>query len=66
MAILKKYEINKMTKEDLEERLQSVKNELNRELSAKNVPGKTFNYGKVRELKRIIARILTRLKQLKA
>ncbi|MCX8167126.1 MAG: 50S ribosomal protein L29 [Candidatus Micrarchaeota archaeon] len=65
MAVLKKQEINKMQLQELEEKLQTVKNELNKELSAKNVPGKAFNNGKVRELKKTIARILTRIKQLK-
>lgn len=66
MAIIKKSDIEKLGIVELKEKFEQMKIELNRELASKNVPGKKFNYGKVREYKRTIARVLTKLRALEA
>lgn len=64
MAIIKKNDFEKLSAEELKDKLSQLRNELNRELGAKNVPGKKFNHGKVGEFRRTIARVLTKLRLL--
>lgn len=64
MAIIRKNDFAKLSAEELKDKLSQLRNELNRELGAKNVPGKKFNHGKVGEFRRTIARVLTKLRLL--
>jgi len=58
MAIIKKKELKNMTKEELKKRLEELKLELMKEKAAAYA-GIAKNPGKIRELKRTIARIYT-------
>ncbi len=60
LAILKKSEINKLNEEEIVSKVNQLINDYNREVAAKKVPGKSFNHGKAREIRKTIARLLTR------
>jgi large subunit ribosomal protein L29 len=60
MAIIKKNELKDMKKEQIEEKLKELKREMikiNAQRSSKTLPE---NPGRVKEIKRTIARLLTR------
>lgn len=59
MAILKTKDIWEMDIEELETKLAELKVELNNDISKSSAAGIIENPGKVRELKRTIARVLT-------
>lgn len=59
MAILKTKDIWEMDIEELETKLAELKAELNNNISKSSAAGIIENPGKVRELKRTIARVLT-------
>jgi large subunit ribosomal protein L29 len=65
MAILKIKDIRKMKPEDLNTKLKELKLELLKEMGNVKMGRPIKNTGKVRELKRAIARILTYQKELK-
>ncbi|AEF96455.1 50S ribosomal protein L29 [Methanotorris igneus] len=59
MAILRASEIREMSIEEMKEKLVELKKELLKENVHKAVSGAPSNPGRVKELKRTIARILT-------
>lgn len=59
MAILKATQIRDMSDEELEKKLADLRMELMKERAKAKVGGVPDNPGKVREIKRTIARILT-------
>jgi large subunit ribosomal protein L29 len=59
MAILRSEEIRDLSLEELEEKLKELRNELLREKSMIASGGAPENPGRIREIKRTIARILT-------
>ncbi|MEE9611731.1 MAG: 50S ribosomal protein L29 [Desulfatiglandales bacterium] len=65
MAILRSDEINDMDHQEMEEKVFELRNELLRERSKVASGGAPDNPGRVKELKRTIARILT-IENLKA
>ncbi len=58
MALLKPEEIRKMSREERQKRLQELRAELAR-LRVQALRGSLENPGRIREIKRAIARILT-------
>ena len=63
MAILRSKEIWEMEIEDIEEKLVELKAELAKNVSKSASAGVNENPGKIRELKRTIARVLTIMNQ---
>ena len=59
MAILRLDEIREMTSEEREEQLVKLKNELIRERAIASAGGAPENPGRIREIRRTIARIKT-------
>ena len=59
MSIYKARELRAMPKEELNDKLKQLEKELNKENSAIASSTKPENPGKIREIKRTIARILT-------
>ncbi|MDI6640452.1 MAG: 50S ribosomal protein L29 [Methanocellales archaeon] len=59
MAILRLDEIREMTSEEREEQLVKLKNELIRERAMASAGGAPENPGRIREIRRTIARIKT-------
>jgi large subunit ribosomal protein L29 len=65
MAILRMKDIRKMKPEDLNTKLKELKLELLKEMGNVKMGRPIKNTGKIRELKKAIARILTYQKELK-
>lgn len=63
MAILRSKEIWEMEIEDIQEKLNELKAELAKNISKSSAAGINENPGKIRELKRTIARVLTIMNQ---
>ena len=63
MAIIKKKQLKEMPNADLSKRLNELKLELVKEKSQIAVGGAPSNPGKVKEIKKTIARILTEIKR---
>ncbi|MEA4956713.1 50S ribosomal protein L29 [bioreactor metagenome] len=63
MAILRSKEIWEMEIEDIQEKLTELKAELAKNISKSSAAGVNENPGKIRELKRTIARVLTIMNQ---
>ncbi len=63
MAILKPNEIRDMSIDEMEARLAELRTELAREKAAAAAGGSLENPGRVQELRRTIARILTIIKE---
>ena len=63
MAILRSKEIWEMEIEDIEEKLVELKAELAKNVSKSAAAGVNEKPGKIRELKRTIARVLTIMNQ---
>jgi len=63
MAILRSKEIWEMEIEDIQEKLTELKAELAKNISKSSAAGINENPGKIRELKRTIARVLTIMNQ---
>lgn len=61
MAILKKRQMKELSKSDLSARLKELRLELAKEKSQIAVGGTSSNPGRVGEIKRTIAKILTKL-----
>ncbi len=59
MAIIKKSKIQEMTDAELQARLFEFQKELNSERGLLASGGRTSNPGKIRELRRSVARVLT-------
>lgn len=64
MAIIKKSEFTKMSAKELEAKLLELRRELNSERGLAASGGRSKNPGKIREIRRTVARILTRLPSL--
>lgn len=58
MAIIKKKQLKQMNKEDLNKRIDEIRLELSKEAASIAV-GMPKNPGKIKEMKKTIARILT-------
>ena len=65
MAIIRKSELREMSIEELKEKLVELKRELLKERAHKAVSGAPSNPGRMREIKRTIARILTTMNEKK-
>ncbi|MFN3910197.1 MAG: 50S ribosomal protein L29 [Candidatus Anstonellaceae archaeon] len=65
MAIIKKSELKKMDLQTLQSKLLELKKELHLEQGKIFAGGKIQSPGKVREIKKTIARILTLISQIK-
>ena len=63
MAILRSKEIWEMENEEIQEKLLELKSELAKNVSKSAAAGVVENPGKIRELKRTIARVLTILNE---
>lgn len=63
MAIIRKKELNALSKEALASKLLEVRRELNAERGLIKSGGRSSSPGKIKELRRTIARILTKLGQ---
>ena len=63
MAILKTYEIDEMEIEEIQEKLKELKVEYSKLVSESSAAGVCENPGKLKELKRTIARVLTILNE---
>jgi len=63
MAILRSKEIWEMEIEDIQEKLIELKAELAKNVSKSSAAGVIENPGKIKELKRTIARVLTIMSQ---
>ena len=63
MAILRSKEIWEMEIEDIQEKLIELKAELAKNISKSSAAGVNENPGKIRELKKTIARVLTIMNQ---
>ena len=63
MAIIKKKQLNEMSNADLSKRLGELRLELAKENSQIAVGGSASNPGKIKEVKKTIARILTKIKR---
>ena len=63
MSLLKKKQLRQMTHPDLVNRLNELRLELAKERGQIAVGGSPSNPGKVKEIKKTIARILTELKK---
>ncbi len=63
MAILRASEVRDMSMEELREKLEELRMELLRERSKAAAVGVPDNPGRVRELRRTIARIMTIMKE---
>ncbi|MDR0913487.1 MAG: 50S ribosomal protein L29 [Methanobrevibacter sp.] len=63
MAILRSKEIWEMEIEDIQEKLIELKEELSKNVSKSAAAGINENPGKIRELKRTIARVITIMNQ---
>ncbi|OWT33686.1 50S ribosomal protein L29 [Methanobrevibacter sp. 87.7] len=59
MAILRSREIWEMENEEIQEKLLELKDELAKNIAKSSASGVIENPGKIRELKRTIARVLT-------
>lgn len=62
MAVLRKKEIKNMALEELEKKLAQLQEEVAREKGTIATHGKPTNSGRFREMKKVVARILTILK----
>ena len=65
MAIYKTKELRGMGKEEIDDKLQQLKTELSKERGAIASGTKAENPGKVKEIRKTIARILTIKKEVK-
>ncbi|MDR2623069.1 MAG: 50S ribosomal protein L29 [Methanobrevibacter sp.] len=63
MAILRSKDIWEMDIEDIQEKLAELKKELAKNVSKSSAAGVNENPGKIRELKRTIARVITIMTQ---
>ncbi|GAA5818260.1 MAG: 50S ribosomal protein L29 [Methanobrevibacter sp.] len=63
MAILRSKDVWEMDIEDIQEKLDELKKELAKNISKSSAAGVNENPGKIRELKRTIARVITIMTQ---
>lgn len=65
MAIIKKKQMKELSLEDLEKRLAELKLELVKERAQINVGGSPSNPGRVKQIRKTIAKIITEIKKRK-
>ena len=65
MAIIKKKALKEMTEKDLRHRLSELRLELAKEMAQVRIGGVSKSPGKIKEMRRTIARILTKLSEIK-
>ena len=63
MAIIRKKELKQMSKSQINQKLNDLRNELMRINTKKSTGTNIENPGRVKELKRTIAKLLTRLNE---
>ena len=63
MAIIKKKQLKEMTTPDIVNRYNELKLELSKERGQMAIGGSPTNPGRVKELRRTVAKILTEIKQ---
>lgn len=63
MALIRKSKLKELTPSDLQAELAKVRSELRAEAAAKGSGQKPKNPGRYKELRRMIARLLTKLHQ---
>ena len=63
MAIIKKKQLKELGNEDMQKKISELELEISRETAAKHTSGRPANAGKLREAKRLRARIKTLLSQ---
>ncbi|MEM7819843.1 MAG: 50S ribosomal protein L29 [Candidatus Aenigmatarchaeota archaeon] len=59
MAIIRAKKIREMNEKELEEKIKELKLELSKEMGSSEIGGTVKNPGKIREIKKTIARIMT-------
>jgi large subunit ribosomal protein L29 len=59
MSILKTKQIREMRKSELDEKMKEMKLEMSKEMASNEIGANIKNPGKIREIRRTIARILT-------
>ena len=59
MAILKTKKMREMSTKELDEKLKELRLEISKEIASSEVGGTVKNPGRIREIKKTIARILT-------
>ena len=65
MAIIKKKQLNQMSRPDMVTRLSELRLELAKERGQIAIGGTPVNPGRIKEIKKTIARMLTKLKEKK-
>lgn len=65
MSIIRSREIRELSPEDLDKKLEELKTDLFKERSTMAIQGAPENAGRVRELRRTIARLLTIKEEMK-
>lgn len=65
MAIIKKKALKEMTEKDLKHRVSELRLELAKEMAQVRIGGVSKSPGKIKEMRRTIARILTKLSEIK-
>ncbi|MBI2444945.1 50S ribosomal protein L29 [Candidatus Micrarchaeota archaeon] len=63
MAIIQKSKLKEMTATDMQTELSKVRSELRAEIAAKGSGQKPKNPGRYKQLRRMIARLITKLNQ---
>lgn len=66
MAVIKRRAVHELDSEELTKRLNELRLELAKEKAHSAIGSATTNPGRVREIRRAIARILTEIKQRRA
>ena len=59
MAIMKTKKMREMSTKELDDKLKELRLEISKEIASSEVGGTVKNPGRIREIKRTIARILT-------
>jgi len=65
VAIIKKKALKEMTEKDLKHRVSELRLELAKEMAQVRIGGVSKSPGKIKEMRRTIARILTKLSEIK-
>jgi len=63
MAIIKKKKLREMSTKELDEKLKELRLELSKDIASSEVGGSVKSPGRIREMRRTIARILTMKKR---
>ena len=63
MAIIKRKQMTELGKKELSEKLSELRLELSRERASSEIGGSVKNPSRIREIRRTIARILTKINE---